>query len=145
MATADRDDLPPAPPVETLEPDDCRRLLDRGGVGRLAIHSEGAPELRPVNFVRRGDALIVRTGGGGRILAAAERTEAAAFEIDGVDPLEHTGWSVVVTGKLRALTPDPELLDLPLRPWASGVKDLFVALSLDRVTGLRIPSGRGNR
>lgn len=132
------------PALETFDAAECRRYLDEGGVGRLAMRGAGAPELRPVNFALRGETVIVRTGDGS-ILAAARRGETAGFEIDGIDRLEHTGWSVVVTGKLSELPSDAENLALPLRPWASGRNDRFVGLSLDRVSGMRIPPGRGNR
>lgn len=132
--------------IETLDADECRRLLAAGGVGRLAVRGgEGdAPKLRPVNFVLKADQLVVRTGHG-TILSAARRGDPASFEIDGIDPLEHTGWSVVVVGKLSELPTDDAHLALPLRPWASGQKDRFAGLSLERVSGMRIPSGRGNR
>jgi len=130
--------------LETLQPTECRRRLAEGGVGRLAMRGSDAPELRPVNFVMHDGLLIVRTGEG-VILQAARRGEAASFEIDATDPLEHTGWSVVVTGNLSELATNEANLALPLRPWASGRNDRFVGLSLVRVSGLRIPPGRGNR
>lgn len=133
-----------APELEIFDLDYCRRRLAEGGVGRLAVRGEEAPEIRPVNFVLRNDAIVVRTGEG-IFLTAARRSEGASFEIDGINALEHTGWSVVVVGKLGELPSDDAHLGLPLRAWASGQKDQFVGLSLDRVTGLRIPSGRGNR
>jgi nitroimidazol reductase NimA-like FMN-containing flavoprotein (pyridoxamine 5'-phosphate oxidase superfamily) len=132
------------PGIEIFGLEECRRHLAAGGVGRIAMRGADAPEVRPVNFVLRGDAVVVRTGDGA-ILAAAKRGEAASFEIDEIDRLEHTGWSVIVAGKLSELPSDDENLALPLRPWASGRKDRFVAVSLGRVTGLRIPPGRGNR
>jgi nitroimidazol reductase NimA-like FMN-containing flavoprotein (pyridoxamine 5'-phosphate oxidase superfamily) len=88
--------------------------------------------------------VIIRTGDGA-ILAAARRGESAAFEIDDIDRIEHTGWSVVVSGTLSELPTDDENLALPLRAWASGRKDFFVALAMDHLSGLRIPPGRGNR
>lgn len=130
--------------LEILSVDECRRLLSETGVGRLAMPGEGAPDLRPVNFVLDGHAIIVRTGEG-RILDAARRGDAAALEIDDVDPLEHTGWSVVVTGTIRERIADEATRALPLRPWGSGQKDRFVSLSLESVSGRRIPPGRGNR
>lgn len=100
-----------------------------------------APELRPVNFALRNDALLIRTGDGS-ILDAAREGRAASFEIDGIDPFEHTGWSVIVVGRLCERVSDSHVA---LRAWASGRKDKLVGLSLDRVTGIRIPPGRGNR
>lgn len=108
------------------------------------MRGEEAPEIRPVNFALRDAQVIVRTGDGS-ILEAARRAEPAAFEIDTIDRLEHTGWSVVVQGRLSELPTNHENLDLTLRAWASGQKNCFIGLSLDRVTGMRIPPGRGNR
>lgn len=141
-----RDDLPisPGPGIEIFEASECRRRLRAGGVGRIAMRGENAPELRPVNFTLRDGKVVIRTGDG-LILAAARRGEAASFEIDEIDRLEHTGWSVIAAGKLFELPTDDEHLALPLRPWASGNKDHFVGLTLDRISGLRIPPGRGNR
>lgn len=134
----------PGPELEQLDPTECRRLLGRGGVGRLALRGVEAPEIRPVNFALVGDRLVVRTGDGS-ILAAARASEAASFEIDEIDRLEHTGFSVIARGTLSVLASDASLLALPVRPWASGLKDRFVGLSLEEVSGLRIPPGRGNR
>jgi nitroimidazol reductase NimA-like FMN-containing flavoprotein (pyridoxamine 5'-phosphate oxidase superfamily) len=132
------------PALEIFDPAQCRHWLAESSIGRLALPGGEAPEIRPVNFALHADQVVIRTGEG-RILDAARRGDAAGFEIDGIDPLEHTGWSVVVVGKLCELPTDPDHLALPLRPWASGRKDRFVGLSLDRLSGMRIPSGRGNR
>ena len=144
MTNDDPTATPHAPSLEALPDDACRRRLADGGVGRVALRGGDAPEIRPVNFVLRDDRVVIRTGDG-IILSAARRGEAASFEIDGIDPLEHTGWSVVVAGKLGELPSDEHHLALPVRPWASGHKDRFVGLTLERVSGIRIPSGRGNR
>lgn len=134
-----------APPdVEHLSSDECRRLLQRGGVGCIGLAAVGAPVLRPVNFTVHGDAIVIRTGEG-RILEAARRGDPAAFAVDAADRLEHTGWSVIAEGKLSVLPTDEVTLGLPLRAWADGRKDRFVAISLDQLSGRRIPAGRGNR
>jgi nitroimidazol reductase NimA-like FMN-containing flavoprotein (pyridoxamine 5'-phosphate oxidase superfamily) len=130
--------------IEVLGPDECRRTLTAGGVGCLGIPGSGEPILRPVNFVLHGDALVVRTAEG-PILSAARRGDKASLEVHDIDRLEHTGWSVIVTGPMRELPTDAATLALPLRPWASGRKDRFVSIALDTVSGRRIPPGRGNR
>lgn len=132
------------PKLHLFDKAECLRRLADGGVGRLAVRGDEAPRLRPVNFVLHDDQVVVRTGEG-EILRAARRNEPASFEIDGIDGLEHTGWSVVVVGRLSELLSDDAHLALPLRPWASGVKDRFVGLSLEELSGMGIPPGRGNR
>jgi nitroimidazol reductase NimA-like FMN-containing flavoprotein (pyridoxamine 5'-phosphate oxidase superfamily) len=129
--------------LEILSVDECRRLLAHEGLGRLGLPGPDAPLLRPVNFVLHDDTLVVRTGPG-RILTAAQRGDPAALEIDGIDRVEHTGWSVIATGKLSELAADGQARALRLRPWAAGGRDRYVALSLESVSGRRIPIGRGS-
>ena len=119
-------------------------MLQQAGVGRICVPGETAPEIRPVNFVLHERAIVVRTAEG-MLLDAARRGVDAAFEIDGIDRLEHTGWSVIATGTLRELPSDERIRALPLRAWASGDKDCFVALSIKDLSGRRVLSGRGRR
>ncbi len=130
--------------IEILDRHECLRLLHEGSVGCLGLPAVGAPELRTVNYVVDERLLIIRTGEG-QILEASRKGLPASFQISGVDGLEHTGWSVLVSGKLLRLTSDHHNLALPLRPWASGRKDRFVGLSMSQTSGRRIPPGRGNR
>ena len=117
--------------------EECERRLAAGGVGILALAGVAAPVLRPVNFVLRKGAVILRTGEG-RILEAAQFAEPASFVICEVDRFEHTGWSVVVTGKLVERSTLGHLSDLPLRPWARAEKHHLVGLSIDEISGRRI-------
>ena len=50
--------------VETLDSYECARLLHEGTVGCLGISSDGAPELRPVNYTVDGRSVVIRTGEG---------------------------------------------------------------------------------
>lgn len=131
------------PDVEELSQDACLHLLGERVIGRIALPTMGAPVLRPVNYTVVGDAIVIRTGDG-TIFDAAQRSDPASFEVDLFDPLEHTGSSVVATGKLQPLDCEPANFP-PLRAWASGSKDRYVQLSLETLSGIRIPSGRGNR
>ena len=116
---------------------DCEQHLRAGGVGILALVGSPAPILRPVNFALHGRWLLVRTGEG-RIFEAAQRAEPASFVVSEVDRFEHTGWSVVVSGKLAARESDASLLRVALRPWARADKHHFVALSMDEISGRRL-------
>jgi len=123
--------------MEELALAECQSRLQEGGVGILALVGEGAPLLRPVNFVVQEGRIVIRTGEG-RIFDAARDAEPASFVISEVDRFEHTGWSVVVTGRLESCESLDELVDLPLRPWARATKDRFVALAIAEVSGRRI-------
>jgi hypothetical protein len=120
-----------------LSIDECERRLAAGGVGILALSGVAAPALRPVNFVLRNGTVILRTGEGS-ILEAAQFAEPASFVIFEVDRFEHTGWSVVVTGKLARRSALGDLSDLPLRPWARADKHHLVGLSIEEISGRRI-------
>ena len=120
-----------------LTAEECLKLLDRPGVGILALRGVEAPILRPVNFARDGDHVVVRTGEG-QILAAAEAHEPASFVLSAVDGFEHTGRSIVVTGRLSERHPEDGADALPLRPWVRSPKHHFVALTMDEVSGREI-------
>ena len=128
--------------MQELSEDLCFALLKRPGVGILALCGVEAPVLRPVNFAMRGKEIVVRTGEG-QILAAAQGMEPASFVVTAVDPFEHTGHSVVISGHLRQLAPCPTVEDLPLRPWARAPKHHFVVLTVDEISGRRIDPSQG--
>ena len=60
-------------------------------------------------------------------------------EVDDIDPVARTGWSVLVTGFAEEVT-DPDELEacglLPLGRWA-GSGDRFVRISTDLISGRR--------
>lgn len=123
--------------METITIAECEQLLDSGGVGVLALCGTPAPILRPVNFAALQGQVVIRTGEG-RILAAAKASEPASFVVSGFDRFEHTGWSVVVSGKLTELSGLGDPADLPLRPWVRSGKNRLVALSITTLSGRRI-------
>ncbi|MFT5443127.1 MAG: nitroimidazol reductase NimA-like FMN-containing flavoprotein [Myxococcota bacterium] len=130
--------------IEVLGLAECHRLLSATSVGCMGLPTSGAPELRPVNFVLDEGAIVFRTGAG-KILEAGRCGLPASLQAFAIEPLEHTGWSVMVSGKLSELPTNERTLRLPLRPWASGKKDSFVRLSMRHISGVRIQPGRGNR
>ena len=129
-----------APEVRNLPSEECLRLLRRSSVGRLAMRGTDAPEIRPVNFLWREGQLVIRTGDGG-ILAAARRAEHASFETDSIDALEHSGWSVIVTGVLSELPSDDAHRARLLHPNALEAHLLPPALAQDEARRLRPDPG----
>jgi len=129
-----------APPTEglaELSMAECERRLLAGGVGILAMVGVTTPVQRPINFVFHEKTIILLTGEG-QILEAAQFAEPASFAIFEVDRFEHTGWSVVVTGKLMEQPNPDEGADLSLRPWVRADKRHRVALAVDQISGRRI-------
>jgi nitroimidazol reductase NimA-like FMN-containing flavoprotein (pyridoxamine 5'-phosphate oxidase superfamily) len=59
----------------------------------------------------------------GTKLDSAANNAVVAFEVDEIDPVAHTGWSVMVTGMARELTDPGELAAAqtpPLARWGPG-------------------------
>jgi nitroimidazol reductase NimA-like FMN-containing flavoprotein (pyridoxamine 5'-phosphate oxidase superfamily) len=129
--------------LEVLDRDECLRLLDGATLGRVGVNVAALPTVLPVNFRLADGRIVFRTGVGTK-LAAATRNAVVAFEVDDIDPLEHTGWSVVVTGVARPVV-DPDdiasLTEMGIARWAAGLDGHVVEVSLDLVSGRRIPPG----
>ena len=127
--------------LEVLGPAECKALLGSATVGRVGVTMGALPAVLPVNFLFDGERILVRTGRGTKLAAALEGT-VVAFEIDEFDPVDHSGWSVVVTGVARVVD-DPEELDrlarAPIPRWAPEGDSHIVAISTDMVSGRRIP------
>ena len=126
--------------LEALDRDECFRLLGLNGVGRIAVVDGGRPMIFPINYLVDGAQVLFRTAPGTK-LDAAVRQQQVAFEIDHADPMYHTGWSVIVTGRCEEIV-EPgrraEVDALPLRPWAAGAKDHVIAINAESVSGRRI-------
>lgn len=113
-------------------------LLRSGVIGRLAVISDGSPEIFPVNYVVDHGTVVVRTAGGTKHEAARKRR--VAFEVDGYDLDAGEAWSVVARGRAVEVHDVDEaiaIMGLPLVPWAEGSKPHLLRLEPDAVTGRR--------
>ena len=126
--------------LEVLSDDECRWLLTNGGVGRVALPGE-PPIVRPVNFAFDVDRIVIRTGAGA-LWSAACRSARVTFEVDGVRNVDHRGWSVLASGPLVPQPADAGVLALPLRAWAPEGRDRFVAVTVEQLSGRRLPGHR---
>lgn len=126
--------------LEVLEREDCVQLLEQHRLGRLGLSSGALPTILPVNYWSDGAFVYVRTSAGTK-LDAALRDAVVAFEVDDANGMEHTGWSVVITGVAREVTDRDELERLasaPLPRWARSLGDHIIAISTEIVTGRRL-------
>lgn len=127
--------------VEVLDRDACMRLLNASEFGRLAVAPGGAPEIFPVNYRLDDDRIIIRSGGGSKVRAVGRTS--ACFEIDGIDRMNRTGWSVVVKGRLEELDRfDPAALAravaIEVDPWAGGDRPHVLCLHIEHLSGRRV-------
>jgi uncharacterized protein len=93
-----------------------------------------------VNFVLLDDRIVIRTSRGTK-LDAATRNTVVAFEVDEIDMVEQTGWSVLVTGVARELVAPDEIDEVSASPparWAPGPDGRYIAISTDMISGRRI-------
>lgn len=133
--------------LQHLAPEECWDLLASVPVGRLGVLVDSAPEIYPVNFVVDDHAIVFRTDPGEK-LHGLDRSPSVCFEVDGIDPESHTGWSVLVKGRAQSVgtAKDIErLLTLPLTFWGVGPKAHWVRVVPAEVTGRRILRPRGAR
>lgn len=128
--------------LEVLDRDECLRLLAQAHLGRVGLTSGALPLILPVNFRLVDDEVLFRSSTGTK-LDVATRNTVVSFEVDDFDPLSHSGWSVVVTGRARQLDPEEAAAQerrAPIARWAPGADGHTVAVSTELVTGRRIPA-----
>src|SRR5689334_21195957 len=82
---------------EVLPRAECMRLLSQPAIGRVALSYRTLPVVVPVSFRVLADTIHVRTQGSAALAALCDTV--VAFEVDDIDPEDHTGWNVVVTGR----------------------------------------------
>jgi nitroimidazol reductase NimA-like FMN-containing flavoprotein (pyridoxamine 5'-phosphate oxidase superfamily) len=117
--------------------DEAQRLevLDR------AACIDGRPIILPVNYIFDGDSVVFSTASGTKLDAVVGGAD-VAFEVDDSVPLHHSGWSVLVRGHAEVISDPGDLARLrhgPLRPWVKGARANWVRISLDEISGRRIP------
>lgn len=126
--------------LEVLDRAQCLELLGQASFGRVGLTSGALPTVLPVNYCLVGEEILIRTGTGTKLDAALQGT-VVAFEIDDIDPVYHSGWSVVVTGVTRRVA-DPAQVEaaarLPVARWAPLGDEHLVAISTEIVSGRRL-------
>jgi nitroimidazol reductase NimA-like FMN-containing flavoprotein (pyridoxamine 5'-phosphate oxidase superfamily) len=121
---------------EELGQAECLELVASMSIGRLAVVDEGpSPLVVPVNYVLDGDVVVFRTGPGSKLHALRETP--VSFQVDLIDPLHRTGWSVLIRGVAYDAL-DREVAHLVIEPWAPGDKHHWIRVLPVAITGRRI-------
>lgn len=124
-----------AAPVTQLSETESWDLLQANAFARLALSVGDRPEIFPVNYVVQDGTLLFRTAQGTK-LAALTINQHVALEIDGYD--DNGGWSVVVKGTAHTAEWGEDFnvaATAGLRPWVATVKQVFVRVTPQDITG----------
>jgi nitroimidazol reductase NimA-like FMN-containing flavoprotein (pyridoxamine 5'-phosphate oxidase superfamily) len=130
--------------LEILSDAECVKLLRSHDLGRLALVDRAVrPLIFPVNYFFDEGVIAFRTAPGTKLdLAPGAHV---GFEIDGWDPGQGIGWSVLVKGIAHDVThprgaPTGRMRFWPVRPMAPGSREHWVGIWADEITGRRFRS-----
>ena len=126
--------------MEPMSREECESFLAGvTTVGRLAFASASGQQLLPVNFVFRRGCVYFKTAADSVLAELADGTADVAFEIDHPGQMTQHGWSVLVKGRTRQVSPDD--VDLEPRephPWAPGDREILIELTPAEITGRKL-------
>jgi hypothetical protein len=132
---------------------DALDLLASVSYGRVVFTLRALPAIRPVNHVVDEGEIVIRTRSlAGLSTALQDHADGeldqapdlvVAYEADLLDPVDRTGWSVVVTGIARTVSDPARLarIGAQLHPWVDSAMDTAIAITPEIVTGMRLVSG----
>ena len=134
------------PTLQTLTDDECFELLATQQIGRLGVNAEHYPLIFPVNYALDRRVVVVRTQPGTK-LGAADHAN-VTFEVDHIDPISRSGWSVLIRGLAEEVTSAhrTELIErthaAAVEPWAPGEHGHWLRIIPHDVSGRRIVPGK---
>lgn len=131
--------------LEHLSELECWRLLRQHPVGRIGVLVDSAPEIYPVNHVVDGESIVFRTDPG-NMLRGLDRSPSVCYEVDAVDMVHQSGWSVLVKGRAKEVLDPREIRrasQLGLDFWDLGEKAHWIRIEPREVTGRRIETDGG--
>ncbi len=132
--------------IEVLSEAECRRLLAEQEVGRVAFVDRDFPVVLPVNYVLDGNSIAIHTDRGTKFDQIP--LHRVAFEVDGIERWNHSGWSVLVQGFGQDVsdaigTRYEDLRRRGLTTWLPGERSHWVTIDIRRISGRRIATKMG--
>jgi nitroimidazol reductase NimA-like FMN-containing flavoprotein (pyridoxamine 5'-phosphate oxidase superfamily) len=131
--------------LQVIPAGECYRLLATQEIGRIGVNAEHYPLVLPVNYALDGTTIVIRTGSGIILQAAAHAN--VTFQVDEIDRRTRSGWSVLVRGQAEhvgeahreALV--ARTLATGVEPWAPGDRGNWMRLITHDISGRRIAPG----
>lgn len=132
--------------LERLDEAECLRLIEAGGIGRLAYSGRFGPTVIPVTYAVHEGTVVFRTALGSPVdedlrTGITNAEYQVAFEIDELNPATREGWSVLIQGSAHHVDSADELASVResgVVPWAGGEREQYVRIRPTRVTGRRV-------
>ncbi|MFE5587581.1 helix-turn-helix domain-containing protein [Kitasatospora sp. NPDC056531] len=123
--------------LEELDPAACWAKLAPGGIGRVVFTRPHGLVALPVNYRVLDATILYRTTPDSDLAKAAGHE--VAFEVDQLDEVFATGWSVLVNGT-GSVVPDKDAVrwleqHADPRPWAGGDRDTWIRIRPTGITG----------
>lgn len=122
-----------------LSEEECRALVRGGTVGRVGWVSAAGMTVQPVIYRVRSDQTILFRTGAGTMLSELVAGMEACFQVDDLDQLTRTGWSVLIRGTASEVEAGPQE-ELP-EPWAPGDRPVLIAIVAREYTGRAVFAG----
>lgn len=118
--------------------EECRDLLSRDELARVAVATPVGPRILPVTYTVRGQHVFFRTGPSSALGTYGDGID-LAMEIDRLDFEAHQGWSVVVMGRATRVEDPDEVRAIrngwDPAPWAGDPRYLYVRLAIREISG----------
>lgn len=134
------------PILEELTEAESLHLIEQAEIGRIGFSGRYGPIILPVNYKIVEGSVVFRTAVGSPLgedlrTGIAHAEYKVAFEIDMLDPVDRTGWSVLIQGAAHHLDDEQERAVVEragIEPWAGGERDQFVRIKPTAISGRRI-------
>lgn len=116
-----------------LSEQECWDHLGSRPVGRIAWAGPHGVSVVPVNFAVEDGAVVLRTSPYAQLARECVDHE-VGFEVDVVDLVTHSGWSVLVQGRC---TRERQASQAPT-PWVTGPRTLGLRIEPRTISGRRL-------
>ncbi|WP_165068109.1 pyridoxamine 5'-phosphate oxidase family protein [Marisediminicola senii] len=127
---------------ESIDADECWRLLAANSIARLAVTDDLGPDIFPINYLAKSGSVFFRSAPGKKIVSLTEHP-AVAVEVDGTDGGKR--FSVVIRGEAHRLNDDAQIHEsgvLALTTMTGPEKWNYFELTPRTVTGKRFRTTR---
>ena len=129
--------------IEIMDENECFELLKTQSVGRLGIVADSRPLIFPVNYVFDDYAIVFKTTIGTKFEHSA--LNSVSFEVDSLDYVNRSGWSIMVDGVGREITNAIDNISeserhLQFDSWVNEEDEHYIRIHINSISGRKITS-----